>query len=252
MPTHWIRHFGRNEDRMTSSYWQDTPESGPREGDLFEAIRHIADKAIGGPTNSANSRLRIEVLGFASCPHTRATRINVEKAVGSMGLIAEIEYVDQDQLLDSDGRRGWPAPTVLVNGHDLFGLRAPMSAAMGCRVYAGGVPSESDVARALKSITQCDSAPLVCTLPPEQLNARRDELLPGLIDRADERIALERGYRLRFTARPGLLDEIAQVIEQERGCCQFLEFQIIVEPENGPIFVEVAGPPGTREIIDAF
>ena len=44
MPTHWIRHLGRMEDRKTSTYWQDTPESGPRDGDLYAAIRGMADQ----------------------------------------------------------------------------------------------------------------------------------------------------------------------------------------------------------------
>jgi hypothetical protein len=94
--------------------------------------------------------------------------------------------------------------------------------------------------------------PMVCTLTPEQLSAQREELLPGLLKRADERIALDRGYRLKFTPRAGLLDEIAGIVERERGCCQFLKFQIVVEPSNGPIFLEVTGPAGTREMLDAL
>jgi hypothetical protein len=93
---------------------------------------------------------------------------------------------------------------------------------------------------------------MVCTLTPEQLSAQREGLLPGLMQRADERMPLERGYRMRFTPRPGLLEEIAEVVEQERGCCQFLKFQITVEPSNGPIYLEVTGPTGTREMLDAL
>jgi hypothetical protein len=39
------------------------------------------------------------------------------------------------------------------------------------------------------------------------------------------------------------------VLERERTCCSFLRFQIIAEPENGPIILEVTGPPGTRELL---
>ena len=92
--------------------------------------------------------------------------------------------------------------------------------------------------------------PMVCTLTPEQLSAQREGLLPGLLKRADERTALEHGYRMKFTPphAPGLLDEIARIVEQERGCCQFLKFQITVEPSNGPIYLEVTGPAGTRPL----
>ena len=94
--------------------------------------------------------------------------------------------------------------------------------------------------------------PIVCTLTPEQLSAQRQGLLPGLMARAEERTALNRGYRMRFTPRAGLLDEIAGILEQERGCCRFLKFQITVEPGNGPIYLEVTGPKGTREMLDAL
>ena len=109
----------------------------------------------------------------------------------------------------------------------------------------------------MSASAESEHLPIVCTLTPEQLRARRDALLPGLLKRADERVALERGYRLKFMpphagSDAGLLDEIARIVEQERGCCQFLKFQITVEPGNGPIYLEVTGPPGTREMLDAL
>jgi hypothetical protein len=89
-----------------------------------------------------------------------------------------------------------------------------------------------------------------CLLSPEELEARREGLLPGLIKRAKHTTKLDNGYTMRFDSRPGLLDELTRVIEQERGCCSFLRFQISVEPENGPVTFEVTGPPGTREMLD--
>lgn len=255
MPTHWIRHLGRGEDRKTSTYWQDTPESGPREGDLYVAIRSMADNAIGEPHAMKNA-MRIEVLGFDGCPNTPATKANVEEAVASLGIDARITYVDQMNLPEGDLRRGWPAPTVLVNGRDLFEMPAPHGSGMGCRTYPNGWPTESEIIAALRlmsdELSATEDLPMVCTLSPEQLSAQRDVLLPGLLKRADERTVLERGYRMKFKPTPGLLDEIAGIVEQERGCCQFLRFQIIVEPSNGPIYLEVTGPPGTREILDSL
>lgn len=146
IPTNWIRHFGRGEDRKTSTYWQDTPESGPRQGDLFAVIRGMADNTIGKP-----HAMSIEVLGFEGCPNTPQTRTTVEKALRSTGLAASVVYVDQMKLPDADLRRGWPSPTVLVNGHDLFGMPEPDSPAMGCRTYAGGSPSVAEVSAALRN-----------------------------------------------------------------------------------------------------
>jgi hypothetical protein len=94
--------------------------------------------------------------------------------------------------------------------------------------------------------------PLACSLTPDQLRERRDDLLPGLVRRADEVTELDSGWRLRFQSKDGLLAEIARVIEQERACCSFLRFQVTAEPNGGPITVEVTGPPGTREILQGL
>lgn len=94
--------------------------------------------------------------------------------------------------------------------------------------------------------------PVACTLGPAALNARREDLLGSLVRRADGRIDLPNGYRVRFDPKPGLLSAIASVIETERQCCRFLRFEVIVEPEERAVSVEFTGPPGTREFLAAM
>lgn len=100
-----------------------------------------------------------------------------------------------------------------------------------------------------KSSTPLDSSEIACALTPDQLKDRRDQLLPGLFKRAIEVKDLEHGVRMKFESREGLLADLAKIIEQERSCCSFLRFQIIVEPGSGPITFEVTGPAGTRELL---
>jgi hypothetical protein len=69
---------------------------------------------------------------------------------------------------------------------------------------------------------------------------------------ADEHQELPEGHRLRFTASEDTLTTIARAVEAERACCRFLRFQITVEPDGGPISLELSGPPGTREFISAL
>ena len=88
-----------------------------------------------------------------------------------------------------------------------------------------------------------------CSLSPDQLRERREELLPGLFERADDVSDMPNGLRLRFAAKPGLLAELARIIEQEQTCCSFLQFHIAVEADNGPITFDVIGPPGTRDML---
>jgi hypothetical protein len=94
--------------------------------------------------------------------------------------------------------------------------------------------------------------PVVCTLTPEQLESARAGLIPGLVARAESVTDLDDGLRIRFATQPGLLAELAAMIESERACCRFLRFQLTAEPAAGAIVLDVTGPPGTREMLRAL
>ena len=92
--------------------------------------------------------MRIELLGFPACPNTPAMRANLRAALSPREL-AVLDEINQEALPASDPRRGWPTPTILVEGRDLFGMPAPRTPAMGCRIYPGGVPSTAKIRAAL-------------------------------------------------------------------------------------------------------
>jgi hypothetical protein len=91
--------------------------------------------------------------------------------------------------------------------------------------------------------------PIACTLGPAALKARREDLLGSLFRRADERLDLPDGYRIRFAPGNEVIPTIASVVDIERQCCRFLTFHVTVEPDGGPIWLEFTGPPGTREFL---
>jgi hypothetical protein len=94
--------------------------------------------------------------------------------------------------------------------------------------------------------------PIVCTLSPDALRARRDGLLSTLVRRAEARDELPEGLRLRFAPTDEMLSTIARAVDAERRCCRFLRFEIVVQPDGGPIVLELTGPPGTREFVAAL
>jgi hypothetical protein len=63
---------------------------------------------------------------------------------------------------------------------------------------------------------------------------------------------LPEGLRLRFAVTGNTLSTITRAVEAERHCCRFLRFGITVEPNGGPIVLELSGPPGTREFVAAL
>lgn len=91
--------------------------------------------------------------------------------------------------------------------------------------------------------------PIVCTLTPSALQARRAGMLSTFLERAQDHEALPQGYRLRFAATEDTLLAIARTVDAERQCCRFLRFSITVEPDGGPLSLELTGPPGTGAFI---
>jgi hypothetical protein len=98
-----------------------------------------------------NAAPRVQLLGFDSCPNTPVMHQRLLAAFARLNVSEPVEVIDQEAIPDDDPRRGWPAPTVLVDGGDLFGTAAPRNPAMGCRMYQGpgGVPSVNELARRL-------------------------------------------------------------------------------------------------------
>lgn len=92
--------------------------------------------------------------------------------------------------------------------------------------------------------------PVVCSLTAETIAARKADLLPGLVRRANAREESASGLRFRFP--PEALAAIVSTIEAERQCCRFLRFEVIVEPDGGPVWLSLSGPPGAREFLAAL
>ena len=93
-----------------------------------------------------------------------------------------------------------------------------------------------------------EDLPIVCTLTPDALAARKDQLLSGLGQRALSREPVAEGMRLTFPA--DMLRELAAMIDAERQCCRFFSFELVVPPGGEALALTVSGPPGTRAFID--
>ena len=60
------------------------------------------------------------------------------------------------------------------------------------------------------------------------------------------------GHRLSVAASDETLALLAKAVTAERHCCEFVRFQITVEPRAGPVTLELTGPEGTREFLAAL
>lgn len=65
----------------------------------------------------------------------------------------------------------------------------------------------------------------------------------------EERRDLEDGYAFRFAAHR--LERVMRFVANERLCCPFLEFGVTVTPADGPVWLRMSGPEGTRAFLAA-
>ena len=96
------------------------------------------------------------------------------------------------------------------------------------------------------------SLPIACTLTPAELAAMHDGLLPGLLSKASARARIPGGFRWRFSPQVNLVKEAGAVIDAEHRCCRFLRFRLLVEPGDGPVWLEVTGPEGTEDFLSTL
>ncbi len=89
---------------------------------------------------------------------------------------------------------------------------------------------------------------VACTLSgPEQTTRRAEvEEIFGECLRADE---LEDGYEFFFPGSEEWAVRLTELVVFERACCPFFTFELVFEPEGGPIRLRVRGPEGAEDIV---
>jgi len=99
-------------------------------------------------------------------------------------------------------------------------------------------------------MTDHTSISVACNLTAKEMPERR-VLLAKLGEAVMETQEREDGYTYRFES-DALLPEILEIVRAERECCPFLRFSLTFEPGNGPVWLEVTGPEGTKEFVASF
>jgi hypothetical protein len=95
--------------------------------------------------------------------------------------------------------------------------------------------------------------PIACTLTTPELQERRSTLLLNVRAAALELKELEDGFAYRFPLDDTLLADLFTLVQLEHKCCPFLRFNLIIEAGNGPVWLELTGPAGTKGfLVDTF
>lgn len=60
---------------------------------------------------------------------------------------------------------------------------------------------------------------------------------------------LSDGYAFRFQSDQAKILLVSEFIVRERLCCPFFTFEIVIEPEDGPLWMRLRGAEGVKEFI---
>ena len=101
-------------------------------------------------------------------------------------------------------------------------------------------------------MTIISEMPLACVpgaIPSAERGAHFARLARLFTESVREKRDVPGGYAFTFDA--DAFDELTRWISFERRCCPFLRFTIEVTPGAGAIRLQLTGPAGTREFLDA-
>ena len=93
---------------------------------------------------------------------------------------------------------------------------------------------------------------IACTLTTPELQQRRSTLLQEVRAAALEVKEIASGFAYRFPSDASLLGDLFMLIQLEHQCCPFLRFSLVVEAGDGPVWLELTGPPGTKEFLTSI
>ena len=93
--------------------------------------------------------------------------------------------------------------------------------------------------------------PVVCSLNGPEFQQRRNNVLLRVSKAIVETKELEDGYAFRFPSEAIWIGELANLITLERQCCSFLRFNLRLDPGAGPIWLELSGPAGTKDLLNS-
>ncbi len=92
--------------------------------------------------------------------------------------------------------------------------------------------------------------PIACTLTDAAFQQRRAGVLQRIQEQVQSLKPLDTGYALQFAADEAVLEDVFRLIQLERQCCAFLQFELTLEPDHGPVWLSLTGPEGTKAFLE--
>ena len=91
--------------------------------------------------------------------------------------------------------------------------------------------------------------PVACCLTSAELRERAATLFAQFRSAVIGTEELRDGYAFRVLGDGKWISMLAEMIVTERECCPFLTFELVAQPNVGPVIVRVTGPAGAKDFL---
>jgi hypothetical protein len=94
-------------------------------------------------------------------------------------------------------------------------------------------------------------AAVACALLGREFEERKEAITRELFAHAEQIEELPDGYAYRFPSDDPWPEKVLDFIVAERQCCPFFTFEVIVEPNDGPLWLRLRGSEEIKAFIGA-
>ena len=91
--------------------------------------------------------------------------------------------------------------------------------------------------------------PISCELSKGGQRSRREETSRELFSGCKDVRELEDGYEFVFPGGKEWTEGLVRFVAEERECCRFFAFELLFEPDLGPVSLRMRGPAGTKDFL---
>ena len=96
---------------------------------------------------------------------------------------------------------------------------------------------------------QTAERPIACALLGREFQERKAAITAELLAHVEETRELEDGFAYRFPSDEPWPARVFAFVEAERACCPFFRFEVVVEPDGGPLWLTLRGGEGVKAFI---
>lgn len=99
-------------------------------------------------------------------------------------------------------------------------------------------------------MSDTEEQPLVCRLSETEKDQRRPQVEELFVDQLRAYRETDDGFLFEFEASDANYEGIFEFVDAERKCCPFFQFEITVEPDGGPISLEIGGSDRVKRYVE--